>query len=111
LVAFGMGGTDVEVFRDVRFGLAPLTDRDADDLIRGIRGYPLLTGHRGAPPADVDALRELLLRVSQLAQEMPEVSELDLNPVIVGGRGEGLRVVDARIAVRRSASLAIPNRI
>jgi acetyl coenzyme A synthetase (ADP forming)-like protein len=107
LVAFGMGGVDVEVFRDVRFGLAPLTDRDADDLIRGIRGYPLLTAHRGAPPADVDALRELLLRVSQLAQDIPEITELDLNPVIVHGRGQGLCVVDARVRVAGKASLPL----
>jgi acyl-CoA synthetase (NDP forming) len=99
LVAFGMGGVDVEVFRDVRFGLAPLTDRDADEVIHGIRGYPLLTGHRGAPPADLDAVRELLLRVSQLAQDVPEISELDLNPVIVRGAGQGVCAVDARVRV------------
>ena len=62
LVAFGLGGIHVEVLGDVRFRVAPLTDRDADELLHGIRGLPLLQGYRGHPPADLDALRDLLLR-------------------------------------------------
>src|SRR5262249_25274684 len=82
VVAFGLGGIHVEVLGDVRFRIAPLTDRDAGELVHGIRGVKLLEGFRGHAPADVDALRELLLRVSRLAEEVPEVVELDLNPVI-----------------------------
>jgi acyl-CoA synthetase (NDP forming) len=107
LVAFGIGGVNVEVFGDVRFRIAPLTDHDADDLLHEIRGLPLLKGHRGHPPADMDALRDLLLRVSRLAEEVPEISELDLNPVIALSPGYGCRIVDARIKVanqRRSGS-------
>jgi acetyl coenzyme A synthetase (ADP forming)-like protein len=99
LVGFGMGGIDVEVFRDVRFRVAPLTDRDADELLHEIRGIRLLQGHRGRPPADLDALRDILLRVSRLAEDVREIAELDLNPVMVLDAGKGCRVVDARIRV------------
>lgn len=106
LVAFGLGGIHVEVLGDVRFRIAPLTDRDADELLRGIRGYKLLEGYRGHPPVDLDALRELLLRVARLAEEVPEIAELDLNPVIALPPGNGCRIVDARIRVgpRRRAT-------
>src|SRR5262249_41444039 len=82
LVAVGLVRLHVEVGGDVRFRTAPLTDRDANDLVYGIRGFKLLEGVRGHAPADLNALRELLLRVSRLAEEVPEVAELDLNPVI-----------------------------
>ncbi|MBI3494315.1 MAG: GNAT family N-acetyltransferase [Acidobacteria bacterium] len=101
LVAFGLGGIHVEILGDVRFRIAPLTDRDADELLHGIRGLPLLQGYRGHPPADLDALRELLLRVSRLAVEVPEIVELDLNPVIALPPGHGCRIVDARVKVRQ----------
>jgi acyl-CoA synthetase (NDP forming) len=100
LVAFGLGGIHVEILGDVQFRIAPLTDRDADDVLHGIRGLPLLEGYRGHAPADVDALRELLLRVSRLAVEVPEVVELDLNPVIALPPGHGCRIVDTRMRVR-----------
>ncbi len=99
LVAFGLGGIHVEVLGDVRFRIAPLTDRDADELLRGIRGYKLLEGYRGHPPVDLAALRELLLRIARLAEEVPEIAELDLNPVIALPPGNGCRIVDARIRV------------
>jgi acetyl coenzyme A synthetase (ADP forming)-like protein len=99
LVAFGLGGTDAEVFRDVGFRIAPLTDRDADDLIHGIRSFPLLTGYRGRPNTDLEALREVLLRVSLIGQHVPEILELDLNPVIALPQGQGCRVVDARVRI------------
>jgi len=99
LIGFGLGGIFVELMGDVRFRIAPLTDRDADELMHEIRGYPLLKGYRGQPAADVEALREVLLRVSRLADEVPEIVELDLNPVIVLPEGRGCRIVDARIKV------------
>jgi acetyl coenzyme A synthetase (ADP forming)-like protein len=101
LVAFGLGGVHVEVLGDVRFRIAPLTDRDVDDLLHGIRGYRLLEGYRGHAPGDIPALRETLLRISRLAEEVPEITELDLNPVIALSPGNGCRIVDARVRVSR----------
>jgi acetyl coenzyme A synthetase (ADP forming)-like protein len=103
VVAFGLGGVHVEILKDVRIRLAPLTDRDVDDLIHGIRGYRLLQGFRGNPAADCDALRDVLLRLSRLADEVPEILELDLNPVIALAPGQGCRIVDARIRVGAAA--------
>jgi len=100
LIGFGLGGIYVELMGDMRFRIAPLTDRDADELLHEIRGFPLLRGYRGRPAADVEALRDVLLRVSRLADEIPEILELDLNPVIALPDGHGCRIVDARIRVR-----------
>ncbi|MBE3556378.1 MAG: acetate--CoA ligase family protein [Firmicutes bacterium] len=97
LVAFGLGGIYVEVLRDVVFRITPLTDRNAYEMVRSIRGYRLLEGFRGTPPADVAAIEELLLRVSRMVEELPELAELDLNPVIALPQGEGCRIVDARV--------------
>jgi acetyl coenzyme A synthetase (ADP forming)-like protein len=99
LIAFGLGGIHVEILADVCFRVTPLTDRDAAEMVRAIRGYRLLQGYRGHPPADVEALEELLLRVSRLVEEIPEIGELDLNPIFALAPGEGCRVVDARIQV------------
>ena len=99
LVAFGLGGIHVEVLKDVHFRVAPLTDRDADELLHEVRGYKLLEGYRGHPPADIEALRDILLRIARLAEEVPEIAELDLNPVIALPPGHGCRIVDARIRV------------
>jgi acyl-CoA synthetase (NDP forming)/GNAT superfamily N-acetyltransferase len=97
LVVFGLGGVATDVLADHAARLTPLTDVDADKLIHSIRSEPLLLGHRGSPPADLKALRDLLLRVSRLADDLPEVTDLDLNPVIA--RPDGVFVVDARIKV------------
>lgn len=102
LVAFGLGGIYVEILADVSFRVTPLTDRDAAEMVRSIRGYRLLQGYRGHPPGDVPALEELLLRVSRLVEEVPEIAEVDLNPVFALPPGEGCRIVDARIAVRQA---------
>jgi acyl-CoA synthetase (NDP forming)/RimJ/RimL family protein N-acetyltransferase len=97
LVVFGLGGVATEVLGDHAARLAPLTSADADDLIHSIRAAPLLLGHRGQPPADVAALHDALLRISRLADDLPQVAELDLNPVIA--RPDGVTAVDARIRV------------
>ena len=100
LVAFGLGGILVELMGDVVFRLAPLTDRDAREMVGGIRGTRQLAGWRGAPPADVPALEDTLLRVSHLVGAVPEITELDLNPLRVRPSGRGVLALDARIAVR-----------
>jgi acyl-CoA synthetase (NDP forming)/L-amino acid N-acyltransferase YncA len=97
LVVFGLGGVATEVLADHAARLAPLTETDADTLINSIRSAPLLHGHRGSPAADIPALRDVLMRVSRLADDLPEVTELDLNPVIA--RQVGAVAVDARIRV------------
>jgi acetyl coenzyme A synthetase (ADP forming)-like protein len=100
LVAFGLGGVHVEVLADVCFGVAPLTDRDSGEMVRGIRGFRLLEGYRGHPPADLDAIEEVLLRLARLAEEVPEIGEIDLNPIFSFPPGAGCRIADARIRVR-----------
>jgi acyl-CoA synthetase (NDP forming) len=103
LVAFGLGGTAVEVLDDVALRITPLTDSDAHEMAREIRGLPLLTGYRGRAPADLAAVEDLLLRVSWLVETAPQISEMDLNPVKVFGAGRGLMPVDARVYVRGGA--------
>lgn len=100
VIAFGLGGVMVELWKDITFRVTPLTDRDAQEMIHSIRGARLLQGFRGQPPGDVAALQDLLLRVARLAEEVPEISELDLNPVFVRPPGQGCALVDARILVR-----------
>ncbi len=99
LIGFGLGGIHVEILKDVCFRVTPITDRDAAEMVRSIKGYRLLEGYRGYPAADVPAIEELLLRVARLVEEVPDISELDLNPVIVLPPGRGCQIVDARIRV------------
>jgi acetyl coenzyme A synthetase (ADP forming)-like protein len=97
LVMFGLGGVATEVLGDRAFRILPLTDLDARDLVREIRGAPLLLGYRGAPAANLAALETLLLRVARLAEDLPDVWELDLNPVCA--TPERAIAVDARVRV------------
>ena len=99
LIAFGLGGIHVEILGDVRFRVTPLTDRDASEMVREIKGYRLLEGYRGHQPADVKAIEEVLLRISRLVEEIPEITELDLNPIFAFPPGQSCRIVDARIHV------------
>jgi len=96
-VMFGLGGIMVEVMKDVSLRVVPLSGKDAEEMVAEIRGAGVLAGLRGRKPADVEAIRELLLRVSQLAASHPEIEEMDLNPVIV--HEKGLIVADARVVV------------
>jgi acyl-CoA synthetase (NDP forming)/GNAT superfamily N-acetyltransferase len=97
LVVFGLGGVATEVLADHAARLAPLTEADADTLINSVHSAPLLRGHRGSPAADLAALRDVLLRVSRLTEDLPEITELDLNPVVA--LSDGAVTVDARIRV------------
>jgi acyl-CoA synthetase (NDP forming) len=99
LVAFGPGGTNAELIGEACFRIAPLTDTDVEELVSGGKAGKLIAGWRGAPPADAAAVADLLLRLSRLGDELPEIAELDLNPVIAGP--SGCLAVDARIRVRR----------
>ena len=99
-VMFGLGGVWVEIMKDVSFRLAPLTRDDAFEMIEEVKGYSVLTGVRGKPPADTEALADILQKVGQLAVEVPEIAEMDLNPVFVFDKGKGAVAVDARIILR-----------
>jgi len=98
LVLFGLGGAADDALAGRAARLAPLTDADADDLIRSTRAAPWLLGNRGVPAADLAALRDMLLRVSRMADDLPQIAELELSPVIA--RPDGVQAVDARIRVQ-----------
>lgn len=100
LVLFGMGGVGAELVRDTALRLVPLTDVDAAELVRSLRSSPLLFGYRGAAPADVAALEDLVLRVGMLADEIPQVRELDCNPVVV--RADRVVAIDIKIRLART---------
>lgn len=97
VIMFGLGGVNVELLRDVTVRVHPLRDIDAEEMVREIRGAPLLTGYRGQPPGDLDALRDVILRVSAMLGDLPQIAELDLNPMKVLRPGHGVIAVDARI--------------
>jgi acyl-CoA synthetase (NDP forming) len=92
---FGLGGIFVELLKDVTFRVAPIAEQDAAEMISGVKAFPLLNGYRGNPAADVKALVDVLLCVSKLVMEHPEIKELDLNPVMAYEKGA--KTVDARI--------------
>ncbi len=102
LVAFGPGGVLAELIGDASFRLAPLTDVDADELVLGGKAGRLVGGFRGAAPSDAAALADLLHRLSRLAEDLPEVAELDLNPVVA--LAHGCVAVDARVRIRARAA-------
>ncbi len=101
LVACGLGGVAAELIGDVAFRVHPLTDVDAEELIASVKASRLLQGYRGRPPTDVRALREVLLRVSRLVEDVPEIDEIAINPVMVRDEGQGAVALDARIRLRR----------
>lgn len=94
---FGLGGIFVEVLKDVSFRIAPITERDAREMIQEIRAFRILEGVRGREPADIDAIVDILLKVSKLVTEHEEIDQLDLNPIFVYRRGA--KAVDTRILV------------
>lgn len=108
MVVFGLGGIYVELLKDVAFRLQPITDVDAQEMVRDTQSYRLLEGYRNTPKGDVDALEEALQRVSALIGAVPELLEMDLNPVKVLAPGEGVVVVDARMRVEPVAPSKMP---
>ena len=97
VLMFGLGGVLVEVLKDVAFRVVPLEPRDAGQMVRDIKGFPVLEGYRGAPPADLAALESILMKLSEFAAANPEVNELDLNPIFA--YDDGAIAVDARIVL------------
>ncbi len=100
LMMFGLGGIYVEVMKDVSFKIQPLTDYDAEEMIKAIKGYPLLTGFRGSQPVDLKTLEETLLRLSQLSADFPIIDSFDVNPFIAADKSRQSRAVDARFVLK-----------
>jgi acyl-CoA synthetase (NDP forming) len=99
LLVCGMGGVNVELVKDVAFRLHPVTDRDAEDMVAALRSSPLLDGYRGAPAGDRQALISIIRAISALVELVPEITELDLNPIKVLPPGQGAVVIDARMRI------------
>lgn len=97
LMMFGLGGIYVELFKDVAFRVAPLREQDAREMIAETRAYKLLTGFRGQPRADVDAVVQTLMRLSQAAVDFPEIDEMEINPLLVLEEGKGAVALDCRM--------------
>jgi len=97
VIMFGLGGIFVEVLKDVSFRVAPLADEDIDEMIEEIKGYKILTGVRGEPPKDVEAIKRVLAKLSEIVIDNPDIREIDLNPVIV--HEKGLSIVDSRVLI------------
>jgi acetyltransferase len=100
LVMFGLGGIFVEVMKDVTFAVAPLSRPEASNMVRNIQGFPILEGIRGGLGVDLKALEDLIVRVSRLAADFPQIVEMDLNPVFTYPEGAPPRAVDVRMKVR-----------
>ena len=100
-VKFGLAGVLAEVLKDISFRLAPLNAEDAREMIQEIKGYPVLAGIQRTPPADINALVDIIQKVGQLAHEFPEITEIDLNPIFAFNDGKGAVTADARIVLGR----------
>jgi acyl-CoA synthetase (NDP forming) len=96
---FGLGGIFVETIKDVQFRLAPLSREDTLEMIHSIKGHSILEGVRREKAVDIDALAEILIRLSQLASDFPEIDEMDLNPIFAFKEGKGAKAVDARLKI------------
>jgi len=101
VVMFGIGGELVEVYKDVSFGIVPIPKRYAKQMIKDIKGYPLLDGYRGRDPVDITILEDMLLKVSDFARDNPDVKEVDINPVIA--YADNAIAVDARVILESAA--------
>ncbi len=101
VVMFGLGGIFVELLKDVSFRVVPLTEDDVDEMMREIKGYAVLKGFRGSPPRDLAALKRIVLGVARIMEELEEVREIDLNPIMSYPEGQGAAIADARVIVGR----------
>jgi acetyltransferase len=100
MVMFGLGGIYVNFLKDVAFRIAPMSERDADGMVKETKSYTLLKGIRGEPPSDIAALKETILRISQLVTAYPEIAEMDINPILVYNEGSGCQALDVKIALK-----------
>lgn len=101
VLMFGLGGILVEILKDVSFRIVPLEKKDAREMVRDIKGFPVLEGYRGQPPSDVAALENMIMKVSAFVEKTPQIKELDLNPVFAYSKGAV--AVDARVVLEPDA--------
>lgn len=101
MLMFGLGGIYVEVFKDVTFRLLPLTEYDAEDMVKEIKAQKFIEGTRGLPPLDKKAIIDCILRLSQLVTDFPQIKELDINPLLALPEGQGVKVLDARLVIEK----------
>jgi acyl-CoA synthetase (NDP forming) len=102
MLMFGLGGVYVEILKDVRFAIAPVNEKEARDMITGIKTYPLLAGARGSKPSDIDALEDTIIKVSRLVCDFPEIEEFEINPMMVFEKGMGALAVDMRLTLKKN---------
>jgi acetyltransferase len=99
MVMFGLGGIYVNFLKDVAFRLAPMNEREAQEMMEETRSYTLLKGVRGEAPADIDSIREAIMRVGHLVWDFPELQDLDINPIFVYDKGKGVSALDVKITL------------
>jgi acetyltransferase len=99
MVMFGLGGIYVNFLKDVSFRLAPMNEREAQQMMEETRSYALLKGVRGQAPADIDALREAILRIGLMVWDLPELKDLDINPILVYDEGRGVSALDVKMTL------------
>ncbi|UTB34085.1 MAG: acetate--CoA ligase family protein [Methanobacterium sp. ERen5] len=97
---FGLGGTYVEILKDVKFAIAPVNEMEAHNMIKGVKSYKLLEGARGENAADIASITDTILKISQLVTDFPEISEFEINPLMVFDEGEGALAVDMRLILK-----------
>lgn len=100
MLMFGLGGIYVEILKDIRFAIAPVDEREAREMVTRIKTYPLLAGIRGEKLSDIDALVDIILKVSKLVCDFPEIEEFEINPMIVFEKGKGALAVDLRLILK-----------
>jgi len=99
LIGLGLGGIYTEILKDIAFRITPLSQKDARDMIQSIKAYKLLKGYRGEAAYDIEALQDMLLRLSRMVEELPMIQELDFNPVTVFPEEQGCIAIDMRIKI------------
>ncbi|BEP18206.1 acetate--CoA ligase family protein [Pyrofollis japonicus] len=100
-VMFGLGGVFIEVFRDVSFRVTPFKEQDAYEMIQEVKAYKIIRGYRNIAPRDIDSLVNIIMAVQRIMEENPEISEMDLNPILSYEKGKGALAVDVRIILRK----------
>ena len=107
MLMFGLGGVYVEILKDVRFAIAPVNEKEAREMVVGIKTYPLLAGVRGAKPSDIGSLVDAIMRVSRLVCDFSEIEEFEINPMMVFEECKGALAVDMRLTLRKNDTLNI----